>query len=362
MSWLGTVLSYATGGLTGAFNSYMQNDAINSQISAQASENQKNRDFALEMYNRQWEDYLKNYPELMKMSNDAQFNLWKNQFDTQAKYNSPAEQVSRSLVAGLNPTKEGLVQGSNMSMQPSSVQPPAHIQGSPLGGSISPVGIPDMLPNNLLSQAAQFAKDISQVDINKKQLDKMEAEIDKMLSEKDLIDSQRSFQEMKNGVYQVLGYTKETKEVISLVKQAYMYEAQGDNYKAAEEMHRAQAELFRSEKALNDERLPFVGKLMQSEIDRNKSEDRRNRAQAFEASERGKIQVSVGAYYQSMADTENALRDGRATAQELSNDISTISKYIAANELKYSDNTLEARCKMVAEGLKQQELITQPIS
>ena len=39
MSWLGTVLSYATGGLTGAFNSYMQNDAINSPKPEQKSEN-----------------------------------------------------------------------------------------------------------------------------------------------------------------------------------------------------------------------------------------------------------------------------------------------------------------------------------
>lgn len=286
MGWLGTALSYFTGGLAGAYNSYMQNDSISNQIAAQAEENQKNRDFSKQMYEQQWADYMKNYPEIMQMENDAQFNLWKNQFATQAAYNSENAQVARSLVAGLNPSKNGLIQGSNMNMQPSTVQPPPHIQGSPLGGSISPTGIPDLLPNNLLAQAASFAKDMSQVDVNKSLVEKMSSEVEKILAEKDLIDSERSFKEIRNGIYQVLGYKKETVEIINKVKQAYMFEAEGDSASAAAKMHEAQKDLFDSEKALNDEKKPFVGKIMQSEIDRNQSEVRRNNAQAFEAGER----------------------------------------------------------------------------
>ena len=312
MGWLGTALSYFTGGLAGAYNSYQQNNSIAQQIEFQREENQKNRDFSKQMYEQQWADYMKNYPELMQMENDAQFNLWKNQFGTQAAYNSENAQVARSLVAGLNPSQNGLIQGSNMNMQPSTVQPPPHIQGSPLGGSISPTGIPDLLPNNLLAQAAAFAKDMSQVDINKKQLDKMESEIDKILAEKDLIDSQRSYQEIKNGVYQVLGYKKETVEIMNIVKQSYMYEAQGDASAAAAEMHKAQALLFDSERALNDEKKPFVGKLMQSEIDRNKSEYKRNLAQAAEAGAGKELKESQKRFQ----DMQNQLKE-----QEVSPDV-----------------------------------------
>lgn len=330
------------------------------QMKWQSEENQKNRDFSMEMYNLQRDNYLKDYPELQKMQSDAQFNLWKNQFSEQNAYNSPQAQVARSLVAGQNPSgQSGMVQASNNNMSASQMSPPPMIQGSPLGGSASPVGIPQGMSEGLMRDLGGFIKDMSQADVNKETIEKLAAEVDKFLAEKDLIDSQRNFQEMKNGVYQVLGYTRETKEIIKLVKEAYQAEATGDYMHANKKFAEANEELVRSEKKLNDEKLPWVSKIFKSEMELNQARTREANAKAFEASETAKIQVSIGAYYQAMADTENALRDGRTTAQELANDISVISKYIAANELKYSDNTLEARCKMVVEGLKQQQLITQ---
>ena len=271
------------GAVSGAFN-YMAQDQ-NRQ--AQKNENALNRQFSREMYELQRDDYLKNYPELQKIQADTQFNLWKNQFTTEANYNNTSNQVVRDLVAGVNPAgQSGLVTGSAVNMPASgSVSPPPQIQGSPLGGSIS--GIPNIFQGSeigsLLKQYGSFRKDMADADVSRKTLDKMDAEMDKLFAEKDLIDSQRFYQEIKNGIYQVLGYKKETVDIMNKVKQSYEFQAQGDYYKAAELMAGAQKDLFDSEKAINEEKKPFVAKLMQSQIDEYRSETRKNLALADQA-------------------------------------------------------------------------------
>ena len=244
------------------------------QMDWQSQENQKNRDFSMEMYNLQRDNYLKDYPELQKMQADAQFNLWKNQFGVQSQYNSPSAQVARDLVAGVNPSGHGgLTQGSSMNFGASQMSPPPMIQGSPLGGTASPVGIPQGMSEGLMRDLGGFIKDMSQADVNRETIEKLAAEVDKFLAEKDLIDSQRSFQEMKNGVYQVLGYTRETKEIIKLVKEAYEAEATGDNMLAAKKFNDANKELADSERKINEEKLPWVSKIMKSEYNKNKKQE-----------------------------------------------------------------------------------------
>ena len=271
------------GAVSGVFN-YLAQDQ-NRQ--AQKNENALNRQFSREMYELQRDDYLKNYPELQKIQADTQFNLWKNQFTTEANYNNTSNQVVRDLVAGVNPAgQSGLVTGSAVNMPASgSVSPPPQIQGSPLGGSIS--GIPNIFQGSeigsLLKQYGSFRKDMADADVSRKTLDKMDAEMDKLFAEKDLIDSQRFYQEIKNGIYQVLGYKKETVDIMNKVKQSYEFQAQGDYYKAAELMAGAQKDLFDSEKAINEEKKPFVAKLMQSQIDEYRSETRKNLALADQA-------------------------------------------------------------------------------
>lgn len=270
------------GAISGALN-YISQDQ-NRQ--AQKNENAQNRQFSREMYELQRDDYLKNFPELQKIQADTEFNLWKDEFNAQNAYNSPNQQVSRSLVAGLSPLQQGMVTSSNNSMSPqSTVSPPPQIQGSPLGGSIS--GIPNIFQGSeigsLLKQFGSFRKDMADADVSLKTLDKMDAEMDKLFAEKDLIDSQRFYQEIKNGIYQVLGYKKETVDIMNKVKQSYEFQAQGDYYKAAELMAGAQKDLFDSEKAINEEKKPFVAKLMQSQIDEYRSETRKNLALADQA-------------------------------------------------------------------------------
>lgn len=261
------------GAISGAFN-YISQDQ-NRQ--AQKNENAQNRQFSREMYELQRDDYLKNYPELQKIQSDTEFNLWKDEFNAQNAYNSPNQQVSRSLVAGLSPLQQGMVTSSNNSMSPqSTVSPPPQIQGSPLGGSIS--GIPNIFQGSeigsLLKQYGSFRKDMADADVSRKTLDKMDAEMDKLFAEKDLIDSQRSYQEIKNGIYQVLGYKRETVEIMRLVKDAYQAEATGDYMLANKNFAEANKNLADSERFLNEEKLPWVSKLLKSEIDLNNARRR----------------------------------------------------------------------------------------
>lgn len=324
------------------------------QMAWQSNENQLNRDFSQKMYEQQVADYMKNSPLLMQKQADIQFNQWKNQ----QQYNSPAEMAARSLVGGFNPAANSaqLVQGSSANP---SIAPPPQIHGSPLGGSASPVGIPQGMSSELMRDFGGLVKDLSQSRLNERTLGKIDAEVDKLLSEKELNDSLKAYQDITNGIKQVFGFKRESLELIKMIKESYKAESEGNYAEAAALQQRALARLNDSNAAINEAKLPFVAKLMQAEIKRTQAQSREANARAFEASEHGKIQVSIGAYYQAMADTENALRDGRVTAQELANDISTIQKYIQGNELKFSDATLENRIGMVAEGLKQQNLITQ---
>lgn len=126
----------------------LQRELLWDQINAQIAENQKNRDFSKEFFNMQWDKMLQNYPELLKMNSDAQFNLWRNQFAEQKQYNeevnSPAAQVQRMMAAGLNPV-QGVQTQVQSNMGGNNVGAPPMISGSPLGGSVSPIGLPQGL-------------------------------------------------------------------------------------------------------------------------------------------------------------------------------------------------------------------------
>lgn len=331
-----------------------QESMAREQMAWQSNENQLNRDFSKAMYEQQVADYMKNSPLLMQQQADIQFNQWKNQ----QAYNSPANMAARSLVGGFNPAANSaqLVQGSSANP---AIAPPPQIHGSPLGGSASPIGIPQGMSSELMRDFGGLIKDLSQSRVNQATIDKLVNEAEELLSRKELNESLKAYQDIVNGIKQVFGYKRESLELINIIKNSYKAESEGNYAEASALQQKALARLNDSNAAINEAKLPFVAKLMQAEIKRTQAQTREANARAFEASETGKIQVSIGAYYQAMADTENALRDGRVTAQELANDISTIQKYIQGNELKFSDATLENRIGMVAEGLKQQNLITQ---
>lgn len=142
-----------------------QREFLASQIAAQERALKSNQKFSMDFYNNQVQTMLANYPELLKMQSDQQFNLWKNQFDVENAYNNPSAQVGRLMQAGINPAYGNTVSNGVSSMGASSVTPPPNISGSPLGGSVSPVGIPQGMSSSTLRDIGSFMDDLSKIDL-----------------------------------------------------------------------------------------------------------------------------------------------------------------------------------------------------
>lgn len=265
------------------------NEQTSKQLRAQSAENALNRQFSEHMYERQWADTLKNYPSLLQMQSDADFNKWKNQFNIESSWNSQGNQVARNLVAGINPAAQGSALTQGVSVSSGGVAPPPVIHGSPLGGSISPIGLPHHFDLDLFSQLGQFAKDLSQLDVNKATITKITNEAEKILADKDLTESLTAYQEIKNGITQVFGYKRESLELQRMIRDSRKLESEGDYFAAAKLNQKALARLNNSEAVINEEKRPFIAKLMQKDIERLGAEIRNQNAQAAEALSRKEL-------------------------------------------------------------------------
>lgn len=154
----------------------LQQEMMREQMAWQSGEAQKNRDFNLDMYLRQ----LENYPELLSLQNNAAFDLWrkqaagqndiwKEQFHLQNKYNSTPAQVRRLLAAGINPSSVFGGQGQVAVSSMGSSAPSPHSAGTPVlnplpaGASVSPVGLPTGVTSNLVQELSQFSKNVAEM-------------------------------------------------------------------------------------------------------------------------------------------------------------------------------------------------------
>lgn len=312
-------------GLLNSFwNSENQNASTDKQIFFQREENQKNRDFSKMMYELQRDDYLKNYPELLKQQSDWQFSLWKNQFDAQNEYNNPQLQVLRSKAAGLQPgATDGLIQGNNMSAQ-ASVSPPPQLHGSPLGGSISPVGLPSVLGTGIFSEVGNFLKDLAQAkkfDKETSRYDEMATSvINKYKADTALADVQSAAQDIHNTVDKAY-LEKETKERINrIVTEAEWFVQRGETEKAEQKLKEAQEQVERTKNSQLIEQFPIVkenlikeGKLLdekrkteQSQQSKNYSEVKLNNENAQTVKELRPYEVSLAQY---KSDTQKYVAD-----------------------------------------------------
>ena len=235
MSIWSLAANYLTGGLFGAINTAQQNAMTREQMDWQSNENQKNRDFSQSLYELQRDDYLKNYPELLKLQSDQQFNQWKNQFNIESSWNSENNKVARSLVSGLNPAGQGqLSQG--VSVPSVSVSPPPQIHGSPLGGSASPIGIPSVLGTDLLREVGQFARNMAEARNKDKQTARYDefvnAQLDKWKAETDNVEEATRYQQILTAIKQVYGNTEAMYTNAKLLAEAYDAQTHGDFNKA----------------------------------------------------------------------------------------------------------------------------------
>lgn len=265
---------------------YFNRSMMREQMDWQSGEAQKNRDFQTEMYERQ----LKNYPELLKMQSDSDFNRWKNQFNIESSYNSQGNQVARNLVAGINPASQGSALTQGVSMSPSTSAPP-HISPSPVGNP-SPVGIPSVgMSRGLLSDIGSFLNDLAQAKKSDKETSRYDematAVINKYKSDSALADVQAAAQDIHNSVDKAY-LEKETKERINrIVTEAEWFVQRGETEKAEKKLKEAQEVVEKTKNKQLIEQFPIVkenlikeGKLLDEKRKTEKSQQSKNYSEA----------------------------------------------------------------------------------
>ena len=281
-------------GLINSFwNSENQNASTDKQIFFQRQENQKNRDFSKMMYELQRDDYLKNYPELLKQQSDWQFSLWKNQFDAQNEYNNPQLQVLRSKAAGLQPgAQDGLVQGNNMAAQ-ASMSPAPQLHGSPLGGSISPIGLPSVLGTGLFSEVGSFLRDLAQAKKTDKETSRydeyMDSTMEMLRAETENKDEATRFQKILTGLKQVFGTAESMYTNAKLLSEAYQAQKRGDFEVANKKLAEADKNLSEAKTAQINELTPVMRGELQTQMDLNRANRRKAIAEADEALSRKEL-------------------------------------------------------------------------
>lgn len=269
------------------FTRDMQREFLNTQIFAQSDENQKNRDFSLQMYEKQMADYLKNYPELLRMQADEQFNLWKNQFTEQNEYNDPRLQVQRQMAAGLFPSgQSGITSGVNQMGSSASVTPPPQIHGSPLGGSISPIGLPQGMSasGQTLRDFSGFLRDVATARKTGKESDRFDeitdAMVEKLWQEASNNEAMAAYNGAKTVIERALGKDAKRASILKDLREAMYYGAKEDTEKALKLLHQAETWLSNTKNQTLLEELPYVQEKITSIIDYLDSSSQRNRAES----------------------------------------------------------------------------------
>lgn len=293
----------------------LQRELLWDQINAQIAENQKNRDFSKEFFNMQWDKMLQNYPDLLKMSSDAQFNLWRNQFNMQNEYNSPQAQVGRMMSAGLNPAG-GTSTVAQSQMSPSSVGAPPNISGSPLGGSVSPIGIPQGLSGRgtQLSDIGNFIRDMSQAAKNTKETswyDKfMQVNLDNLQSQTARNQILAAYEDIQKRILDAFGHKKAAQEYLNLVQEGANLATEGKLNDAKVALTKAQETLANSENEKIQKELPYLNERFQKINDSLDSEIALNE-------EKQKTEKSE----QSRNYSEQSLNDSRKIFQDYENQV-----------------------------------------
>lgn len=183
----------------------------------------------------------------------------------------------------------------------------------------------------------------------------LNAEVEKTLAESDAMREQALLTSVNRSIQEVFGKDKLGAEISSLVSQSYAFKAKGDLDKANELYSSALERLTSLQAEGYNQQLPYLisnleqlGKLYQSQ-------QTANYASAVASS-------AIAQYHGSLTQTENALRDGRVRAQDLSNEINGYVSSITRNDMKFSNETQVQRLQQFTNELERQQLINRELS
>lgn len=253
---------------------------------------------------------------------------WWKRFHEENKYNSPSEQVSRLIAAGINPaaalnsiSDAGLASPGGSSNVASPSIPGPH--------SVTPVGLNPIngitSDAQLFSSIAQLADSLSkglQTGINwDRQQKVVGAEVENIIADTNQKRESANQTKLQSDIISMFGSKKAAADILKTISESQNFEAQGRYADASSALQDAVRALTDEKRFALSEQRPVILQQLNADIKRLNSQTELNRASAKEAITRSEVNISQASYFDALASTENLLRDGRYTAQELANSL-----------------------------------------
>lgn len=302
MSWLDSAvqagldsLGLSQHGRDQAYNRELYFDALNAQQAFQREQTANQQDFTREMYGQQWKDMLSKYPELQQRLNNQNFNLWRQQFNNQTKwqeqmykkYQTPQAVAQANSVAGLNPAAlNGVNNGvGSVSVGSASAAQPPQISPTPFSSPASPMGIPQGLSGkgSSIAQVGSFLRDLAEAKKLGKESNRYDeitdAMIEKLYKEGESHEALAAYNGARTIIERALGKEFKKSEIEKNLRMAMYYGQMEQTEKAQEELNKASSWLVNSKNQVILEQLPFIQDNINAINDYLDSMSYRNRAE-----------------------------------------------------------------------------------
>lgn len=331
----------------------------------QSSENSVDRAWQESEWTRQFQEQVRAQQEQSsrQIQEEAQANWqnWLKQFQAENEYNSPQAQVRRMMAAGINPAAafSALTSGNSSGVSVAGVSGSA---SAPSGGAVgshhvSPLGfsMPAYSTDaSLFSSAAQLQDSLSKIQgvtlAENRQKAMLGAEVSNLMADSEQKRSQTLMNNINASLRGAFG-SREAESVIQKnISDSYAAYARGDLDKAQELYTNTMDKLGTQQYSINEANQPVVysnlqkyGKLLESQREAQLASAENSRAQANFANQ--------------LATTESALRDGKVTAQQFSNDLLFIQKQLQGRENVRDAATHQDKISAIVSECARQQLI-----
>lgn len=345
-----------------------QLENIREQNAWQSSENEIDRQWQASEWSRQFEEQVRAqramYEEQLNLQRESDLQKWRQQFDAENQYNSPANQVARLMAAGINPAAAAsqIMGGNAASLGAGSSSSPSGVS-APSGGSVgshsvSPLGvsIPQYSTDSaLFSSAAQLADSMSKLGdlglASERQKATLSATVQNMMADTQNKQEQAAITRVQNAILSATGDEKVRSEIMKAYADSYAAYQKGDYDKAQSGINKLMADIENGRYKLDMEKQPYVLASLSNQAQMYKSQSAANYASARASNASARLSSAL-------ANTEDALRDGKVTAQQYANDLAYISRMIQERENRIASSTEQANIQRIIEQAKQQNIIT----
>lgn len=310
------------GGLVAGFNpamgSYLSN--YESRMAQEAATEQQHKwNVEENEKDRLWQE------KMFGLSNEE----WRRRFEFENDFSA---QAARLRAAGINPSAF-FANGNGGVSSPGA---PSYSAGTHALSSYGFSGANGINGSSIFSTIAQLIDSYSNFRTTnlaeERQKATLGAEVDKIMSEAASNYSSSVLNDTLASIKQAYGMSREGAALMKDIYDGYKAFAEGDYSLAASYNQKALARLNTAEAKYKEESMPGLLENIRKLGKVYDTEQEKNVAQASEARAAAKRNVSQASFYDALSDTENQLREGRVTSQELSNKLADVSYQLSSRQ------------------------------